>query len=61
MRGMTIKINDSIRSTCLDCKKRYLGCHSECEEYKAYRAKVDNLKKKKTGEWLRSSEYAGRT
>ncbi len=23
---------------CKDCEKRYLGCHSDCESYKAYRA-----------------------
>ena len=38
---------------CKDCKSRYVGCHAECEEYKAFRKEKDELnqyayKKKET-------------
>lgn len=26
---------------CKDCEKRKVGCHSTCEEYKAFRSKRD--------------------
>ena len=28
-----------IKSPCFDCEKRTVGCHSTCEEYKAYSQK----------------------
>jgi hypothetical protein len=32
---------------CLDCKKRNIGCHSECEEYIAFKnARIEYLKQK---------------
>lgn len=30
-----------ISANCKGCTKRYIGCHSTCEIYKAYRAKID--------------------
>lgn len=35
---------------CLGCEKRYIGCHSNCEDYQKYRKELDNLKKIKQQE-----------
>lgn len=40
-----------VTAPCKDCSKRYLGCHSKCDEYQAFRAARDkeldeNLKRK---------------
>ena len=32
---------------CHRCKDRILGCHSTCESYKEYRAKIEEVKNKK--------------
>ena len=44
------------KSPCYGCEKRYSNCHSNCEEYKAYRAVIDATAKtvheKRTEEWL---------
>lgn len=32
---------------CQKCLKRYLGCHSKCEDYAKYKQKLDELKKAK--------------
>ena len=29
---------------CLDCNKRYAGCHSKCENYKMFREKLEKDK-----------------
>lgn len=34
-----------INSPCYKCEKRHSGCHSECDEYAEYRAKLDELSK----------------
>lgn len=34
-----------LTSCCQNCTKRYVGCHSKCEDYKQY--KIENEKKKK--------------
>lgn len=31
-------------SPCQFCKSRYLGCHSECVDYKVYTEEKDNVK-----------------
>ena len=36
-----------IYNTCLDCTKRYRGCHSKCNDYKLYKEHLDRIKKKK--------------
>lgn len=28
-------------SPCKDCENRHHNCHSQCEDYKAYRDKID--------------------
>ena len=30
--------------SCLDCKNRHVGCHSDCDDYIAQREKVDKKK-----------------
>jgi hypothetical protein len=30
-----------IASPCLNCERRFVGCHSTCEDYKAFRDKLD--------------------
>lgn len=32
-------------SPCKDCKRRFVGCHMTCDEYKKYREAIDNEKK----------------
>ena len=32
------------KSPCKLCQKRYLGCHSECDEYKDFKQDVENSK-----------------
>ena len=34
-------------SSCLDCKNRYPGCHSTCENYKNYKEKLEKIKENK--------------
>jgi hypothetical protein len=33
-------------NSCRDCTERHIGCHSECEKYKAYCAERAELKAK---------------
>ena len=30
-----------MKKQCLNCPDRYVGCHSECDDYKAFRAERD--------------------
>ena len=34
-------------SSCYNCEKRYIGCHSNCETYEQYKIAKDVIKKKK--------------
>lgn len=34
----------NVHSPCLDCERRFVGCHSTCEDYKAFRDKLDKAK-----------------
>lgn len=36
-----------IKSPCLNCSNRAIGCHSKCEPYTDYRARIDDLNNKK--------------
>lgn len=38
--------------SCKDCQKRYVGCHSECEEYQAFRKDYEEQKEKRKQEKL---------
>lgn len=33
-----------IASPCMGCENRHFKCHSECEKYLSYRAKLDALR-----------------
>lgn len=37
---------------CKGCEDRQAACHSTCERYKAYRARVDEVKKRRAEEHL---------
>ena len=32
-------------SSCLDCKERFVGCHSKCKKYKEFKDKLDTMRK----------------
>lgn len=32
---------------CKECKKRYMGCHSKCEDYLAAKAENERIKEEK--------------
>jgi len=31
---------------CRGCEKRYLGCHDHCEDYKAFKAEIEERKRR---------------
>ena len=35
---------------CNECKKRYLGCHAECEDYAEFKAKMAEINEKRRAE-----------
>lgn len=35
------------QSGCLNCKERYLGCHSNCLKYKQYKEELERVKELK--------------
>ena len=35
------------KGPCKNCDKRHVACHSECEEYIAYRKEADRVNKKR--------------
>lgn len=41
---MPFGIYSRLPSPCLNCERRYVGCHSNCEDYKAFREKVQKSK-----------------
>jgi len=36
--------NERVKSPCLKCEDRELGCHDKCESYKEFRAKLQDMK-----------------
>lgn len=46
-----------MKCCCRGCEKRYLGCHSMCEEYKAFKETVKTAKKKKAKETIYTSAF----
>lgn len=30
---------------CMSCQNRYVGCHSECDDYKTYKKNLESEKK----------------
>lgn len=39
-----------IDRTCLNCRRREIGCHSRCPDYLAARKKLDEIRKRKERE-----------
>lgn len=48
LRTTTMKEN-----SCKDCQDRYIGCHSNCEKYKEWKAKKNEEKEKIKLGWLK--------
>lgn len=40
-------MNDSKKIPCYGCSERFIGCHSYCEEYKAWTAKNKEILQQK--------------
>lgn len=36
-------LQSRLKSPCLHCTNRHIGCHSQCELYKMYRKEYDDL------------------
>lgn len=34
-------VTNNIKSPCQGCDARHIGCHSQCQNYVSYRAKID--------------------
>ena len=34
-----------MNAPCLECDKRYLGCHDSCEKYKEFRQAVEDFRR----------------
>lgn len=37
----------NMKTPCMTCKHRELGCHGKCDDYKAYKEELDRIKKLK--------------
>lgn len=37
---------------CLDCKDRFIGCHSKCEKYKQFKRKMEVLPQNVGAKWI---------
>lgn len=49
-----------IDAPCADCQKRYVGCHSDCENYKAWKSEqmsVAEDKRKRKNETSMLNSY----
>lgn len=46
-------------SPCLDCEERHVGCHSVCERYGVFAAKVEKLRDKNTRDAEKISTIVG--
>jgi len=50
--------NKRVKSPCLKCEDRELGCHDRCEKYKAFKDELQFIKdKRKTRENYEHDEY----
>ena len=47
-----------MKAPCMDCDKRYLGCHSVCEQYKQFveEKRAINEKRKKINDTIADCE-----
>lgn len=41
------EVIDMENTCCLDCKDRHRNCHSNCEEYKEFKKKLEEVKQKR--------------
>jgi hypothetical protein len=39
-----------MKDVCMNCQDRYVGCHSKCSSYKAFRDQCDIIIKKRASE-----------
>lgn len=39
-----------IKTPCMNCSRRVLGCHSTCEDFAAYQAEKEEIQKRITQE-----------
>lgn len=37
-------MSNRVKYPCQDCKRRYVGCHAECDDYKKAKAEQDRIK-----------------
>ena len=37
---------DRGRNPCRECKKRAIGCHSKCDDYKEFTKKIEKIREK---------------
>ena len=37
---------NSVHSPCKDCSDRHIGCHAECDKYKAFKKALNNEHRK---------------
>lgn len=35
--------NSKPQAPCMNCERRYVGCHAECEDYKEFRKLADKM------------------
>lgn len=49
-----MQVSRAILSPCKDCNSRCMGCHSTCGNYAAYKAKLEEIRKKQD---CTNSEY----
>lgn len=45
MKGRPLFDRNVTEAPCLGCKKRYVGCHGTCKEFKDFRKVVDEHNK----------------
>lgn len=43
-KGRPLDYKYTVYSPCKDCTSRFIGCHSECIQYKDFRQKLDVLR-----------------
>ena len=44
--SVNFKLTYGIESPCLRCEKRKPACHDQCNSYKDYKTRIDEVKKK---------------
>lgn len=42
---------------CKDCTDRHIGCHSECDKYKYWKARLEEVKKAKEEQHKKDEAY----